>query len=249
MAQLKTKAQYGIDAPGVIRNLIIIGIVLYLLGIFVLPRINGGRWILYLDGAMLYTGIFMIIEALLMIWYSKYGKLKHRDRMLAQYSFRGNERVMDVGAGRGLLAIGAAKHLTDGKVTAMEIWRHKDLSENNSASLWDNARLEGVADKLVVVDQDICQTDLPDNSFDLILSNLCLHNIETAAGRNQACEQIVRLLGPNGTAIISDFKYTSTYRANFHKLGCKVEKIGTFLFSTFPALTVIKITKADLSEK
>lgn len=243
MARLK--AQYGIDAPGVIRNLIVIGLILYVLAIFVLPRFDAGAWILYVDGAMVYTGIFLIIEALLMIWYSKYGKLKHRDRMLAIYSFSGHEHILDVGAGRGLLAIGAAKRLSDGKVTAIDIWSRQDLAENTRDALLTNARLEGVADKLEVVDGDIVRTDFPDRHFDLILSNLCLHNIASHEQRQKACQEIARVLKPDGVAIISDFKYTAAYSKNFHDQGYRVEKVGTYIFSTFPALTVIKITRPD----
>ncbi|SDZ83940.1 Methyltransferase domain-containing protein [Arachidicoccus rhizosphaerae] len=239
----KIKAKYGIDAPGVIRNLIIIGVVLYVLGIFVLPRINAGSWLTTLNWTMLYTGIFMIIEALLMIWYSKYGKLRHRDRMLALYSFTGHEKVLDVGAGRGLLAIGAAKHLTDGQVTALDIWRTQDLSDNTKGALLANARSEGVEERIDVLSDDICTTNLADDSFDVILSNLCLHNIPKAELRAQACHQILRILKPGGTAVISDFKHTATYSKVFHEAGAGVSKVGTYLFSTFPALTVIKITK------
>lgn len=243
MAQLK--AQYGIDAPGVIRRLIIIGIGLYVLGIFVLPRFDAGAWIIALDWAVLYTGIFLIIEALLMIWYSKYGKLRHRDRMLALYSFTGHENVLDVGTGRGLLAIGAAKNLTDGKVVALDIWRAQDLSENTKQALLSNVRLEGVTDRVEVLEADITKTDLPENSFDVVFSNLCLHNITSQEGRWEACSEITRLLKAGGVAIVSDFKYTATYHKHFVDLGCQVEKIGTYIFSTFPALTVLKITRSD----
>jgi len=239
----RIKAKYGIDAPGVIRKLIIIGVVLYILGIFVLPRISAGVWLISLNWAILYTGIFLIIEALLMIWYSKYGKIKHRNRMLALYRFTGHERVLDIGAGKGLLAIGAAKRLTDGQVTAMDIWRAQDLSENSKSALMANARSEGVEDRIEVLSDDICTTGLPDNRFDLIVSNLCLHNISTAPKREEACKQILRLLKPGAVAIISDFRHTAAYSKVFIEGGAKVEKVGTFIFSTFPALTVIKITK------
>jgi SAM-dependent methyltransferase len=163
--------------------------------------------------------------------------------MLALYSFTGKEKVLDVGAGRGLLAIGAAKRLTGGKVTALDIWRTQDLSENTKGALLANARSEGVEDSIEVLSDDICTTHLAGDSFDLVVSNLCLHNIPAAEDRAKACYQILRLLKPGGTAIISDFKHTATYSKVFHEAGAEVKKIGTYIFSTFPALTIIKIKK------
>lgn len=244
---IQNKAKYGIDAPGVIRNLLLIGAGLYLLGVFALPRIEAGAWLTIFNWVVLYTGIFMIIEGLLMFWYGKYGKLRHRDRMLALHQFNGHEKVLDVGAGRGLLAIGAAQRLTDGRVTAIDIWREQDLSDNTKAALIENARLEGVKERLEVLTEDICATELPDDYFDLILSNLCLHNISTAEARQTACKQIYRLLKPGGTAIISDFKHTMTYSKIFDQASGEVEKIGTYIFSTFPALTIIRITKPAIN--
>ena len=68
------KINYGIDAPKVIRNLMIIGI-LFL-----------GRFLLFLAGylrlALSITGVYFAAPALLMIAYAKFGKYKHRDRIL-----------------------------------------------------------------------------------------------------------------------------------------------------------------------
>ena len=163
--------------------------------------------------------------------------------MLALYSFTGHESVLDIGAGKGLLAIGAARHLTDGIVTAMDIWRAQDLTDNSRSALLANAQLEGVANKLEIIEDDICDTDLPDDQFDLVLSNLCLHNIGTPQRRELACRQIIRILKPGAVAVIADYKHTAAYSKHFLQLGGQVEKIGTYIFSTFPALTVIKVSK------
>lgn len=242
------KIDYGVDAPKVIRNLLIIGAMLYLIGVFVIPKIPWAA-ILFLAGVMVYTGIFMIIEGLLMFWYSKYGKLKHRDRMLRLFDFKGDEQVLDVGTGRGLLLIGAAKKLTTGKATGIDIWNSADLTDNHLENALLNVRLEGVRDRIEILNEDITDSSLKDNFFDLIVSNLCLHNIYDPANRKAACKEIVRLLKPGGTAIISDFKHTATYRAHFTFFGCKTEKIGTYIFSTFPALTIIKVVKEAVLER
>ena len=72
---------YGIDAPGVIRNLFVIGVVLIPVGMF-LPHIRIGNVILILNSMAYCTGGACLLEGVLMIVYAKYGKFRHRDRML-----------------------------------------------------------------------------------------------------------------------------------------------------------------------
>jgi hypothetical protein len=49
-----------------------------------------------------------VAQAGLMVRSSRAGKLTERDRLLDELPWRGDERVLDVGCGRGLLLIGAA---------------------------------------------------------------------------------------------------------------------------------------------
>ena len=239
----RIKAQYGVDSPGTIRKIITIGIILYVFGVLILPRFNAGAWMLYVDAALVYTGIFLIIEGLLMIWYGKYGKLKHRDRILGLFAFSGNERVLDIGAGSGLLAVGVASKLSSGRVTAIDLWQPQDLTDNTKNALLANARLELVENKIEVLKAAVPGSGLPEATYDLILSNRALSRLNTPELRKEACQEINLLLKDNGVAILSDYRYMAHYMLLFHELGCQVEKIGTYLFSTFPALTVIKVSK------
>ncbi|MGF7231827.1 class I SAM-dependent methyltransferase [Arachidicoccus sp.] len=239
---MDNKINYGIDAPKVIRNLLMIGFVALLAGLAAIPLL-GISWLLMLAGTFIYTGFFCLAEGLLMIWYSKYGKLKHRDRMLKLFSFSGREKVLDIGTGRGLLMIGAAKHLPEGRSVGIDIWNAEDLSGNNFESAMQNARLEGVSNRVEVLNENIIRTSFESASFDLILSNLCLHNIYEKESRKAACEEIYRLLKPGAKAIISDFRHTAVYKNIFEQLGMTVKKHGPFIFNTFPPLTIIVAEK------
>lgn len=79
----------------------------------------------------------------------------------------------------------------------------------------------------------------PDATVDVIVFNLCLHNIYSVPARHQALRQIVRVLQPGGIALISDYKRTGEYAGEFGKAGLTVEKKRGNLITTFPPLTVI----------
>ncbi len=239
---LQSKPDYGIDAPTVVRNLIVIGVVLLAVGIFITHPIKLGPVLLDLRWTGRIGGAFCLLEGLAMIFYAKVGKFHHRDRMLNMAPWRGDEQVLDVGTGHGLLMIGAAKRLTSGRAFGIDIWSKKDLSGNVKERTQRNAELEGVTNRVEVLDGDATRLDFPDNTFDLVVSNLCIHNIPGRAGRDQACREIVRVLKPGGTALISDFINTGRYTRVFRVAGARADRGSLDLF-TFPWLRIVKVKK------
>ena len=236
------KPDYGIDAPGVIRNLFIAAFLLLVLSsIFPVVRL-GPVVLLWRSGAVI-TGILCLIEGILMLVYAKHGKFLHRDRMLAKIDWKGNERVLDVGTGRGLLMIGAAKKLTSGVSVGIDIWSARDLSGNALEKTMRNIELEGVSGKADVQSGDATNMKFPDGSFDAVVSNLCIHNIPSREGRDQACRDIVRVLKPGGKAIISDFIKTGDYVKAFNAAGATATRGGMDFLRTFPPLRIVEVRK------
>lgn len=248
MSNSVKKPSYGIDAPGVIRNLLIIGSMCLLVALFAPAEIHLGPVVMNRPFFFWPAGI-LIGEGLLMLLYSLYGKFAHRDRMLALHPWRGDEQVLDVGTGRGLMLIGAAKRLTTGQATGIDIWNKEDLSGNSVAATQRNLEIEGVANRCALVSEGAQQMPFPDASFNVIVSNLCLHNIYDKRVRHQACTEIVRLLTPGGVAIVSDYKLTKEYAEIFRQSGLIVDRKAADWFRTFPPLTTIIARKppSDIS--
>lgn len=242
------KVDYGTDAPGVIRTLFVIGGLLLAGAVFGPPaigpfRVGGTSVTVGLRGMFTGGAISCLLGGALMILYAEVGKFRHRDRMLAMIPWTGTENVLDVGTGRGLLAIGAAKRLTAGRVVGIDIWNASDLTGNTADGFLANAEVEGVAERVEVRNADARRMPFPDGSFDVVLSNVCLHNIPDATGRAEACREIGRVLRPGGVALISDFRETALYATAFKEADFDVERSGLGLFDTYPPMRIVTARK------
>lgn len=236
------RVSYGTDSPKTLSQLVGLGLLALILGNSLRPwqwgsfSVDLGLWVGLL-------GIGFLLSALAMALFARYGKVKYRDRLLDTLAWRGDEIVLDVGTGRGLFAIGAAHRVPQGKVFGVDVWEEEDLSGNNVRASESNAEAEGVAHLVEFATADAIALPYKDGTFDVVLSNLCLHHIRSKSGRALACREIARVLKPNGTVLISDLRFVSQFADYFRENGFEVEEQGPFLFSSFPPLSVLKGTK------
>lgn len=239
---MPARPEYGFDAPGVFRNLLLVGLAAVLLGRWV-DAVHIGTVTLRLTPMLFSIGSVFLLQALLMALYVRFGKFVHRERMLNSVAWKGNEHVLDVGTGRGLLLIGAAKKLCDGQATGIDIWSKQDMAGNSMQATYRNAELEGVRGKIDLLSDDARHMSFPKDSFNVVLSNLCLHNIPDAAGREAACREIARVLRPGGVALISDFKNTRDYQKAFEAAGLRTARSRPAIWYTFPPGRIVRAEK------
>ena len=209
-----TKVDYGLDAPGVVRGFAIAGAVLAVVtvalvaaGLPVAPELFGLCAVMFLAtvAAMLHS--------------SRRGKLLERDRLLDGLALRGDEEVLDVGCGRGLLLLGAARRLPRGRAVGIDLWSATDQSDNHRAATLANAEAEGVGDRVEVLDADMRALPFADARFDAVVSSIAIHNLEDAADRERACLEIARVLRPGGRVAVIDFRATEQYAHAFEDAG------------------------------
>lgn len=235
-AQTSLRPDYGIDAPGVVRNLLLAGSLALLVSVLsysgVLPWRGLERSLAPMTVACLGMGGYMFCS-------SKYGKVREREWLLDLNpgGWRGDETVLDVGCGLGVMLIGAAKRLTTGTAAGIDIWQTKDLSGNHPDATRENARREGVADRVTVSTADMRQIPFPDDHFDVVVSNVAIHNLYKPDERAAAVREIARVLKPGGACILADVRHEAQYTNVLRASGVTdVQRRDTSITSPFFAI-------------
>lgn len=199
----------------------------------------------YVAYFILFISILFIFNGIRIINFIFVGRFKHINRIISKVKWTGNENVLDVGVGKGILAIAVAKKLKNGsgKVTAIDIWNTEDIMDKTKYYVNQNIELEGVSDKVKVKTQNASALSFKDESFDVILSKQCIHNIESAQERKMAIEEMIRVLKPGGKLIISDSMYVDEYEKILLDKGLKASISSKYFLDTYPASRILEATK------
>ncbi|MDO1530038.1 class I SAM-dependent methyltransferase [Fulvimonas sp. R45] len=232
---MKGTPRFGIDAPGLVLGFAIGGPLLLALGL-------GGSAILppALAGAMVYTGAVLAAEAVLMALSSLRGKPAVLRRMVAALALRGDEQVLDVGCGRGMLLLEAARNLPRGRATGLDLWSTRDQSGNAADATARNAELAGLRERVRIDTGDMRRMPYPDASFDVVISSLAIHNLPTQTDREQAVREIARVLKPGGRVALLDFRHTADYARTLRANGLADARRHGPNFLMFPWVWIVR---------
>jgi ubiquinone/menaquinone biosynthesis C-methylase UbiE len=203
----RRRGSYGIDAPyaaAFIGVLVVADVVIVLIS----GELRAFVPVLFLL-AIVGTALHTTLRGKFVVW----------AELLDGLALRGDERILDLGCGRGAVLLLAAQHLTTGKAVGIDLWQRRDQSGNAADATWRNAVAEGVADRVELHTGDMRALPFEEGSFDMIVSNLAIHNIPGRAGREKAIDEAARVLRPGGRLFVADMRATREYQARLAKLG------------------------------
>ncbi|HEV2318802.1 MAG TPA: methyltransferase domain-containing protein, partial [Verrucomicrobiae bacterium] len=196
----------------------------------------------FLGWPLVSVGLTLVVQGAVMVWGSKYGKLRLRDRLIHSIEWRGDEQVLDVGCGHGLMLIAAAKQLSSGKATGIDLWQKEDQAGNSREATWRNVEIESVAARVQLIEANARKLPFGDDSFDVVVSSWALHNIYNEQGRAEAVREIVRVLKPGGRLAIVDIRHGREYALLLRQLGMdNIRRHAPNFLFVIPTFTVTAV--------
>jgi arsenite methyltransferase len=223
---------YGLDSPGLVHDwwhragwFFAIGVGLWFINHEEYPGVSAQLLAVFgLLGAASASVAWYKIQS------SRQGKLRLREQLLDQLALQGDEKVLDVGCGLGLLSIGAAKRLKTGKVTAIDTWNPQDLSGNSIDAARENAKAEGVAERVRFEAGNPCKLVYPAAQYDIVISVTALSRLDDDNQRAQALREMLRVLKPGGRLLLFDTIETGYYAQQLQASGGQGVELSPWSF-------------------
>lgn len=177
----------------------------------------GLAWISILIG-LVYLGIFAMLKRITNLE----RRLQDRDKLLDGIPWQGSEVVLDVGCGNGILLLSAVKRLTSGRGIGIDIWT-EGSGDNRPEAFRSNAKIEGVAERVTLQNEDARHLPYKNETFDVVFSGLTMHHMKAEV--NKAMREMARVLKPGGWMAIYDEPSTVFYCSKLMRQnGLRLEK-------------------------
>ena len=235
------RERYGVDAPGVVRTFALLGAVFAVVSwpVYALVRAWWGAPAAVAVTALLgLTAVTFVTQCGWMLYSSMVGKPRLWRRTLDALALRGDERVLEVGPGRGAVLMTAARRVPGGRLVGVDLWRAQDQSGNGRDALLANARAARVADRVEILDGDMRDLPFSDAEFDLALASLAIHNLP-AGERARAVTELLRVVKPGGQVVILDFQGIAGYVDALQRGGAEEVRASTRHWSMHPPVRLV----------
>lgn len=164
------------------------------------------------------SSLCIVASTAVYMYATKAGKFDVWNEILDSLQLKGDETVLDMGCGRGAVLLAAAKRLPSGRAIGVDLWQ-ADQTDNSPSATLANAKLENVADRIELHTGDMTALPFDDNSVDVIVSSLAIHNIPGHDGRRRALSEAMRVLRPGGRVAIADLWETGQHADHLRERG------------------------------
>jgi SAM-dependent methyltransferase len=232
---MTTKARYRPPLAALQHRLLAVGILFVAFGALT----HVGRPAAPLAFATIFIGLgaHLGVLGLLMLgsfawfrWLTRVLRFRDVARLIDALELSGDEVVLDLGTGDGLVAVTLAKRVPRGKVFALDDWERPHVGRRLAAAdVLVNAELEGVASRVQVTTSPFDRLALPDRSVDAAVACFSLHHLDAGVRTRALCE-LTRVLVPNGRVLVAEPFHRAEIARTLERAGLRVTRGGR----TFP---------------
>lgn len=236
---------YGIDEPRSIIELVLAGALAVAVGFVVSAYSIGSNPSLARLGLLVgpAVGFLILAVATALYWSSRQGKPSEMSRIVSDIPWGGNEVVLDLGCGRGLGMILAAKRLESGLAVGLDVWQKRHISGNDPLSIWENAKRESVKGKVCAIKGDPRYLPIRPSKVDVLLSATSMHKLVKKKDRAAVFGEISRVSKDGGRVGILDAGNGPAYSKLLYDVGMTDVSIHRLRFSSFPPFHVVLARK------
>ena len=90
------------------------------------------------------AALWLFLNAGFFVYSTRAGKFAVWAELLDRFELKGDERLLDIGCGRGAVLLMAAQRLPRGRAIGVDVWSTKDQSGNAEQVTRQNAALEAI---------------------------------------------------------------------------------------------------------
>lgn len=146
------------------------------------------------------------------------------DLLLSHIEWDGNGRALDIGCGSGALTIQLAKKYCKAQVIGIDYWdKHWDYSQKQCE---DNARAEGVIERVTFQQASASKLPFDDETFDLVVSNLTFHEVSDSKNKLDVVKEALRVVKKGGSFAFQDLFLIKQYYGTPEQLTEAVRAMG-----------------------
>lgn len=187
-------------------------------------------WVLALCWALgailLIMGLFWHLSMASIVNPAKLKILEESSLSLLRTFWDGKGKVLDIGTGRGRVAVSIAREFSGAQVTGVDTWTGMwSLFRQTKAGAEKNAMTAKVDNRCTFQYGNALELPFKDGEFALVVSAFTFHEIHIS-DRTVLLEEAIRVLAPGGNFMICDL-FPRGYRVkNVPELLQKIEQLG-----------------------
>lgn len=244
---MKTKAKYQTWIR-MYKLLIFLGISLILLLITVLPV---PFYLRVLSGVLALPFIYIAcILSYSVYQFAAFGgnyQSKIHDLLVAKVNGDGKRKILDIGTGSGSLIIKLAKTFPKSFLTGIDYWGGN--WEYSKAQCQQNAKIEGVSERIVFLKASAADLPFHDDEFDNIVSCLTFHEVKDSENKTEVMKEALRVLKPGGEFVFLDLFMDETIFGDKKDLLNDLKKQGVSELNSCKLAKEMKLPKLLLNKK